>query len=100
MKNKTPGISLESWLQNPTKQGLPNKDTKSEDLFYWFPLSDNNSVARFDADSDGADLNCYWSPSDSDSVLGVRAVARENLRLIILFPYTNITIWALHQLSL
>ena len=74
MKNKTPGISLESWLQNPTKQGLPNKDTKSEDLFYWFPLSDNNSVARFDAYSVGTDLDCGRSPSGRGSGGGVRAV--------------------------
>ena len=74
MKNKTPGISLDDYIQNPTKQGLPSKRTKSGNLYYWAPMSDNNSVARFDADDDRADLCCYGDPSDWYSYLGVRAV--------------------------
>ena len=77
MKDKIPGISLESWLKNPTKQGLPSKKTNSGNSYYWNPRSDNNSVARFNADVDGAGLSCYGSPSDRDSYLGVRAVREE-----------------------
>ena len=77
MKDKTPGISLDSWLENPTKQGLPRKDIKEGDLYYWNPRSNNNSVAGFDAGSDGAYLFCSWNPSDWDSDLGVRAVRHE-----------------------
>ena len=79
MKDKTPGISLEDWINNPTRQGLPNKKTKSGDLCYWYPRSDNNSVAGFDAGDGGANLICSWSggPSLGDSDLGVRAVRHE-----------------------
>jgi len=77
MKNKTPGISLENWLENPTKQGLPSKKTSSGNLSYWNPRSDNNSVARFDADDVRAFLDCDGYPSDGFSYLGVRAVREE-----------------------
>lgn len=73
MKNKTPGISLENWLEDSTKSGLPKNLVKSGDLYYWYPRSDNNSVARFGANSGGADLNCCRIPSGGGSDLGVRA---------------------------
>lgn len=73
MKDKTPGISLENWLKNPTTQGFPRKDIKSGDLSYWPPGSDNNSVAWFDASSGGAGLVCHWDPSGGGPFLGVRA---------------------------
>ena len=78
MKNKTPGISLEDYLNNcHTTQGLPNKKVKSGDLYYWYPRSDNNSVAWFFAVSDWASLGCGRFPSVRDSGLGVYAVKRE-----------------------
>ncbi len=77
MQNKTPGISLTDFLTNPTQQGLPNKETKKGDLYYWHPLSDNNSVARFNAVSCGAYLSCDRSPSNWYANLGVRAVRHE-----------------------
>ena len=73
-KDKTPGICLEDWITNPTKQGLP-KNSKG-DLYYWAPDLDNNSVAGLDADSDRAGLNCGRDPSGRNSYLGVRAVKR------------------------
>lgn len=36
----------------------------------------NNYVARFNADSDGANFICYWDPSYSSSSLGVRYFRR------------------------
>jgi hypothetical protein len=78
MKNKTPGIDLKEWLNNShTKQGLPNKKIKSGDLYYLGPGSDNNSVARFDADSAWACLNCDRNPSFASDSFGYRAVRRE-----------------------
>ncbi|MBU2053165.1 MAG: hypothetical protein KJ721_02905 [Nanoarchaeota archaeon] len=77
MEGKTPGISLEDWLENPTAQGFPRKNIKEGSLYYRAPISDNNSVARFDADSDGAYLYCYRYPSGRYSGLGVRAVRHE-----------------------
>jgi len=76
MEDKTPGISLEDYLtNNNTKQGLPSKNVKSGDFYYWFPGDDNNSVARFDADSGGAGLDGDRDPSSvRDSSLGVFAV--------------------------
>ena len=78
MKDKTPGISLESWINSDhTKQGLPNKEIKKGDLYYWNPRSDNNSVVRFNANVVRAILICSRSPSSSNSNLGVRAVRHE-----------------------
>jgi len=73
-KDATPGIDLESWLDNPTKQGLPKAECNKGSLYYWYPRSDNNSVARFVADSGGASLYCGGSPDDHDAGLGVRYV--------------------------
>ena len=73
MEDKTPGINFEDYLNNHTIQGLPKNNIKNGDLYYWFPRDDNNSVARFNADSDWADLFCVRDSSDSDSSLGVRA---------------------------
>jgi len=75
-ENKTPGISLDSWLADATSQGLPKKGIANGSLYYWQPGTDNNSVARFWANSGGADLNCDGGPSDSGGNLGVRAVRR------------------------
>jgi hypothetical protein len=78
MKDKTPGISLENFLEsNHKNQGLPNKKVKSGNLYYWYPKDDNNSVAGFDADGSGAILGCYGVPSGQYSVLGVRAAKQQ-----------------------
>ena len=73
--NKTPGISLDDWLSNPTSYGLPKADVKDGSMYYWAPMKNNNSVARFHADSDGSGLGCAGYPRNSDSSRGVR-VAR------------------------
>ena len=43
-----------------------------DELTYYFPRSDNNSVVRFDAGSDGVVLSCYAGPSYEGPALGVR----------------------------
>ena len=77
-QNKTPGISLDYWLNNATHQGLPPTNTSDGELYYWAPMSDNMSVARFGASSDRAFLFCGWDPRISISSLGVRPCARKN----------------------
>ena len=78
MEDKSPGISLEDYLNSDyTKQGFPNKKVSSEYLYYWYPRSNNNSVVRFDAGSVGAFLYCDGDPSLASPDLGVRAVRRE-----------------------
>ena len=72
MEDKTPGIDLDNLLINSTKQGLPKKNISSGSLYYWYPRSDNNSVAMFNADSDRTWLYCDGYPSSSDGGLGVR----------------------------
>ena len=72
LEDRTPGINLDNFLMNATSQGLPKKNVKTGDLYYYAPDKDNNSVARFGAGSDRAGLYCFWDPSDSGSVLGVR----------------------------
>src|SRR3989344_9155995 len=75
MSDKTPGIDLKDWIngKNITSQGLPNKNISSGSLYYYYPRSDNNSVARFYADSVRAYLDCNWYPSFTNSSLGVRS---------------------------
>jgi len=74
MEDKNPGISLEDYLNNNhTNQGLPNKSIHSGDLYYWYPRSDNNSVAWFSTGSDWTYLLCYRNPSSQYPSLGVRA---------------------------
>ena len=73
MKDKTPGISIDSWLKNSTEQGLPKKSIESGNLYYWALDKDNNSVARFFAYVDGAVFDCIRHPSNWDDDLGVRA---------------------------
>jgi hypothetical protein len=74
MEYRTPGINLEQWIQNPTIQGLPKKDSKKGDLYYWSPNQDNDSVARFDAGVDGVLLGCDRNRSYRYSGRGVRIV--------------------------
>lgn len=78
MNNKTPGISLDSWIKDSTKQGLPKDSTKVGGLYYWAPLDDDNSVALFCAGSYRACLIAGSSPSCRSSDFGVRAT--EQLR--------------------
>ena len=74
MQDKLPGIDLEYWINNHTKQGLPLENTPAGSLYYWLPRSENNSVAGFDAYSDWADLVCSRNPTNSNASLGVRFV--------------------------
>ena len=62
------------------KQGLPIEESgdeykQGENIYYWKPEEDNNSIARFFADSGGAGLVCDGLPLGSDSVLGVFSCA-------------------------
>jgi len=71
MQDKRPGVSLEHWLNNPTKQGLPQENSKRGELGYWHPKG--YKVTRFTAGSAGAYLNCNGVPSGFSSDLGVFA---------------------------
>ncbi|MEK6824213.1 MAG: hypothetical protein AABY06_04220, partial [Nanoarchaeota archaeon] len=74
MQDKTPRIDLEDYINsNHTKQGLPNKKVENGSLYYWYPRSDNDSVAWFDAIDSRAYLYCNGYPSYTFSNLGVRA---------------------------
>jgi hypothetical protein len=75
MTDKLPGIDLQDWLDNPTSQGLPRPNINEGSLFYWYPRSDNISVARFYAGSDRAFLGCNRNPRALDASLGVFACA-------------------------
>ena len=72
-ETKTPGISLDNWLANSNKHGLPKSNCKKGNLYYWKPT--NGNVARFDASSVRANFGCDWDPDDRDVSLGVRFVA-------------------------
>ena len=77
-KDKAPGIDLESWIANASSHGLPKPKIKKGELYYWAPMKDNQSVARFGVGSVWAYLYCYRNPQDSVSDLGVRAVRAKN----------------------
>lgn len=80
-------ITLDSYLENSgvwadlpfNKQGLANKSSSNngyvqgKNIYFWQPIE--NRVARFDADSDGACLNCNRDPTGTYSSLGVFACA-------------------------
>ncbi len=53
-------------------QGMPTEN--GNDIYYYNPDKDNNSVAKFVADSGRARFNCGGDPSCRDGGLGVRAV--------------------------
>jgi len=69
---KIPEISLEYWLNNPTKQGLPPIVAKHGDLWYRLPIA--GAVAKFYIGYGAAGLACNSTPDSSGSGLGVRAV--------------------------
>jgi len=75
MQDKCPGISLEYWLNNPTKQGLPPEDAKQGDFWYWYPR--DGTVARFFTASHGTYLNGSADPGESSSEIGVFACAEK-----------------------
>jgi len=77
MQDKTPGISLDDYIENPNSQGLPRKSVKKGSLWYWHPRE--GRVARFDADADWADLNCNGGPRYSVSDDGVAVVREKTL---------------------
>ncbi len=70
-EDSSPGISLDSWIQNPTKQGLPKPSVANGDLYYWVP--EDGRVAGFDVGSFGAGLDSSRIPSFGGSYLRVRA---------------------------
>jgi hypothetical protein len=69
MKDKTPGISLEDWLDNPTKQGMPRADAQDGNLYYGNPRKD--CVAGLYVCSGRLSLGCDWDPSGRNVSLGV-----------------------------
>ena len=71
MKDKTPGINLDYWLNNATVQGIPPKNQTDGTLYFWQPK--DTAVAWFGADSDGVYLSCDWYPQFTNAGLGVRA---------------------------
>ena len=74
-EDKLPGIDMNDWLNNANEFGLPRANVKDGSMHYWTPDKDNNSVARFDAGSGGADFFCSGNPSGGSSNLGVRQCA-------------------------
>ena len=73
MKDKTPGIDLDYWLNNSTPQGLPDVNTPRGELYFWYPRE--GSVAGFGAGSGRAGLGCFRDPAVVGSSLGVFACA-------------------------
>lgn len=64
-------IGLDSWIANPTKQGLPRECIGGRDLYFWAPGDER--VAGLFAYPSVAGLSCNSRPSCGGSHLGVRA---------------------------
>jgi len=79
MHDDSEGISLEDWLENPTKQGFPRKKIKPGEMYYRYPKDDNNSIVRFEASRWGVGLECDNSPHLKDLRIGARA-CKEKLK--------------------
>ena len=77
---KDRGIDLIHFIKEAhTSQGLPRKDVKKGDYFYFFPK--NRTVAMLGADSDWSYLSCNWDPANSYDGLGVCAkISTGNLK--------------------
>ena len=66
-------LELNSLLADSNSQGIPNPSVKAgQDIYFYKPSKDNNSVARFGADSGRAGLDCLRDATNADSSLGVR----------------------------
>ena len=78
MQDKCPATSLEHWLNNPTKQGLPPENSEPGDLWYWQPEGDRVAIFYAVPDGIGKGLKCDVKPTSSHPELGVFACA-ENL---------------------
>lgn len=70
-QDKTPGISLDDWLDSDAKHGLPKSNINQGELYYWAPK--DGKVSRFFASSVRAYLSCSGDRSYANSGLGVRA---------------------------
>ena len=59
-------VNFNSWLSNPTKQGLPRVNINKgviENLWYTPPpYNNNNAIAAFYTDEDGPSLHCALDP--------------------------------------
>ena len=64
------GISLDSWIENPTSQGLPRRNVAKGDLKFYYPS--NNSVAGFYVNGDRANLYCNLNPDNWNSIHQLR----------------------------
>ncbi|MDP1728666.1 MAG: hypothetical protein Q8L27_00500 [archaeon] len=71
-ETRNPGIDLDSWLANSTKQGLPRVEVKGGSIWYGYPRE--GAVAGFGAGSVWAGLYCGGSPGNHGAGLGVRYV--------------------------
>jgi hypothetical protein len=68
-------IDYTDWLGRATKHGLPLSDCNDGEFYFWTPV--NQRVARFVANSGGANLNCVRSPTSTGSSLGVREARKK-----------------------
>lgn len=63
MENKTPGISLEKWVNDHTKQGLPKNSIQEGDMHYWKPK--DGAIAMFHTGGNWVLLDGSLNVSDS-----------------------------------
>ena len=59
-------------LFSANRQGLPTRDSANQDIYFYPPLSEGNSVAGFGAGSGGVYLGCGRNPQSYGTGLGVR----------------------------
>jgi len=75
MEDKSPGISLDSWIKTANSYGLPTENTADGSLLYLAPRS--GTVAWFVAFSSWTVLRCNANYYERSSTLGVRVTKRK-----------------------
>lgn len=66
-------LDLDSMLKDSNYQGIPNPSVQDgQGIYFYKPLKDNNSVARFYAGSGGTSFYCLGVPTGTSASLGVR----------------------------
>ena len=76
MEDRKPGISLDHWLSNSTKQGMPKSNSPEGKMFFYHPR--DKRVAGLCVGSVRLDLGCDRDPSSAVDSLGVFGCAEGN----------------------
>ena len=70
IENKIPGINIDNWIEDPTRNGLPKKNIEDGDSYYWAPK--NLCAAGIYVVRERVILSGHWNSVESYSDHGAR----------------------------